>query len=260
MRKLGNVSPLISLEGLEDVSDERRGGDEVYRRTMEGLELCRKHRLIIGVATSVCKSNFRDLACERHVSNLVSRGVHYVWYYIYRPVGPDPAPELALSSDEIYDLRKFIVDIRTKAPIIVVDAYWDDMGRALCPAAVGIANHVGPGGNIEPCPPIQFSADNVGNGTGLYSKISKSRFLIDFREFASKTTRGCVLMDAPGKLKQFMEQEGAEDSSGRSQALAELSRMRPVCSHDMPGREIPEKSWAYRFAKKHWFFGFGAYG
>ena len=23
--------------------------------------------------------------------------------------------------------------------------------------------------------------------------------------------------------------------------------------------EIPEEHWAYRFAKKHWFFGFGAY-
>ena len=28
--------------------------------------------------------------------------------------------------------------------------------------------------------------------------------------------------------------------------------------HD-PGNEIPEKHWMYRFAKKHWFFGFGAY-
>ena len=28
----------------------------------------------------------------------------------------------------------------------------------------------------------------------------------------------------------------------------------------LPGQEIPEKSFFYRFAKKHWFFGFGAYG
>ena len=27
--------------------------------------------------------------------------------------------------------------------------------------------------------------------------------------------------------------------------------------HD-PENEIPEKNWFYRFAKKHWFFGFGA--
>ena len=26
-----------------------------------------------------------------------------------------------------------------------------------------------------------------------------------------------------------------------------------------PGQEIPEKSWAYRFAKRHWFNDFGVY-
>jgi MoaA/NifB/PqqE/SkfB family radical SAM enzyme len=260
MRELGNISPLISVEGLGAVSDERRGGERVYERTMKGIELCRKHRLIIGVATSVCKTNIKDLACEEYLNELIRRGVHYAWYYIYRPVGPDPAPELALSRDEIFELRKFIVDIRTKAPIIVVDAYWDHMGKALCPAAVGIANHIGPGGDIEPCPPVQFSLDNIGNGGNLYNTLNKSRFLKDFRAFASKATRGCILMEDPEKLKQFMEKEGAQDSSGRAKVFNELSCMTAMCSHDMTGHEIPEKSLAYRFAKKHWFFGFGAYG
>ena len=37
MRLLGNVSPLISVEGSTAVSDERRGGENVYDRTMEGV-------------------------------------------------------------------------------------------------------------------------------------------------------------------------------------------------------------------------------
>ncbi len=260
MRELGNVSPLISVEGLNEVSDERRGGKRVYEKTMEGIELCRRHRLILGVATSVCKTNMKDLVSEQYVNGLISRGVHYVWYYIYRPVGSDPAPELVLSVDEITRLREFIVDMRAKAPIIVVDAYWDHMGRAMCPAAVGIAAHVGPAGDIEPCPPIQFSCDNVGNGDNLYSKISQSEFLRNFRAFAVGTTRGCILMEHPDKLKLFMEKAKARDSSGRASVFNELSRMVPSCSHVMAGHEIPEKSRVYRFAKKHWFFGFGAYG
>jgi hypothetical protein len=200
------------------------------------------------------------LVCEKYLNGLVRRGVHYAWYYIYRPVGPDPAPELALSRDEILELRKFIVDIRTKVPIIVVDAYWDHLGRALCPAAVGIANHIGPGGDIEPCPPIQFSLDNIHNGGNLYDTFNKSALLRDFRTFASSKTRGCVLMENPERLKQFMEEKGAKDSSGRSKVFSELSCMAAMCSHDIAGNEIPERSWAYRFAKKHWFFGFGAYG
>src|SRR5262245_61869180 len=37
LRKLGNVTPLISVEGTEIVSDERRGRNGVYSKTMEGL-------------------------------------------------------------------------------------------------------------------------------------------------------------------------------------------------------------------------------
>ena len=42
--------------------------------------------------------------------------------------------------------------------------------------------------------------------------------------------------------------------------LTELAAMAAYPSHHQPGREIPERSLAYRFAKKYWFFGFGAYG
>lgn len=260
MRQLGNVSPLISIEGNMEVSDVRRGGKDVYKRTLDAIERCRKQRLIIGAATSVCKSNVEDLATESFVNNLVSLGVHYLWYYIYRPVGPNPTPELALDPEQVLDLRRFIVDIRTRAPMMIVDAYWDHEGKALCPAAVGIGHHISPAGDIEPCPPIQFARENISDNADFHALFSDSRFLRNFRDLACKNTQGCIIMEQPELLRKSMIEAGARDSSGRDTALAELENMHPHRSQHMPGEEIPEKSWAYRFAKKHWFFGFGAYG
>lgn len=260
MRRLGNVSPLISIEGLEVVSNERRGGRDVYSRTLAGLEQCRRHRLVIGVATSICRSNIVGLASDGFIGDLAGRGVHYLWYYIYRPVGPRPMPELALSPEQIVELRKFIVEARLRAPLAIVDAYWDHEGKALCPAAVGMAHHIGPGGDIEPCPPLQFARDSLGSGQALSEMLSRPGFLEEFRAFASQATRGCVIMEHPGLLGEFMRQHEARDSSGRGTGLLELAAMTPHTSHHVPGVEIPEKSAAYRFAKKHWFFGFGAYG
>ncbi|MDP6524246.1 MAG: radical SAM/SPASM domain-containing protein [Kiritimatiellia bacterium] len=260
MRELGNVSPLISIEGNVEVSDVRRGGKDVYQRTIDAIEICRKHRLVIGAATSICKSNIGDLATEAFVNQLASIGVHYLWYYIYRPVGPDPTPELALDPGQVLDLRRFIVDVRTRAPMLIVDAYWDHDGKALCPAAVGIGHHISPAGDIEPCPPIQFAAENIGDATDLHARFSTSEFLRNFRNLACKTTQGCIIMENPELLREFLTGNGAEDTSGRDTAFRELEDMLPHRSQHMPGEEIPEKSWAYRFAKKHWFFGFGAYG
>jgi len=260
MAELGNVSPLISVEGLHEVSDERRGGQDVYAQALAGIEHCRRHRLVIGVATSVCKSNMRDLANDDFLKDMVARGVHYLWYYIYRPVGPQPTPDLKLSPEEIVALRKFIVTRRSTHPLMIVDAYWDHLGNALCPAATGIGHHISPGGYVEPCPPIQLSGEHVGDGSQLYKVVTQSRFLGAFREMAAQQTRGCVLMEDPERLSALSKELGARDSSGRDAMFDELATMQPCCSHHLPGEEIPERNWGYRLAKKFWFFGFGAYG
>lgn len=260
LRRLGNVSPLVSIEGGTEVSDERRGGRDVYRRSMEALSLCREQGLVTGVATSLCRSNVNDLASREFAEDLVRRGVHYLWYYIYRPVGPDPAPELALGSEDIVRVRRFLVEVRRQVPLMVVDAYWDHEGHALCPAAAGVCGHIGPDGDLEPCPPIQFAADRVGRDDDAVRQFADSSFLAEFRGMAAAATRGCVLMEQPQQLLSFMEASGARDTTGRGTGRQELSRMHRLPSHDMRDGAIPERQWFYRMAKKRWFFGLGAYG
>jgi hypothetical protein len=144
--------------------------------------------------------------------------------------------------------------------MLIVDAYWDHEGRALCPAAAGISHHISPAGYIEPCPPIQFARDSVCDNGDLARTFDESQFLRDFRSVASANSRGCILLENPVGLRDFVRQEKATDTSGRDDGVTALSAMTRQPSHHMPGREIPEKSWLYRLAKKQWFFGFGAYG
>ena len=88
LRRLGNVTPLISIEGREIASDQRRGSKNVLSRTLRGLDHCIEARLLTGVATSVCQTNIDELLTESWLNELIARGVHYVWYHTYRPVGP----------------------------------------------------------------------------------------------------------------------------------------------------------------------------
>ena len=46
LRKIGNVTPLISVEGTQIVSDERRGRLNVLNKSLEGIENCHRNRLI----------------------------------------------------------------------------------------------------------------------------------------------------------------------------------------------------------------------
>ncbi|OQW97343.1 MAG: hypothetical protein BWK77_01945 [Verrucomicrobia bacterium A1] len=260
LRKLGNVTPLISIEGREKSGDERRGGRGVFGSALDALAHCRRHRLITGVATSVCRTNLDELATDGFLNELIGRGVHYAWYYIYRPVGPRPTPEIALSADEILRLRRFLVDARTRAPIMVVDAYWDADGKGLCPAAAGLSHHVGPAGDIEPCPVIQFAADDIGDGSRTAGVVAESTFLAGARARLAEAGGGCILMRRPDRLLDYVETAGARDTSGRGTAAAELRAMQARPDHEMGAQAIPERHWLYRAAKRNVFFGLGAYG
>jgi MoaA/NifB/PqqE/SkfB family radical SAM enzyme len=258
LRELGNASPLISIEGTEVVSDERRGRLNVFNKTLAGLQAARRHKLIVGVATSVCQTNI-DLVSEEWLNRLIDMGVHYAWFHTYRVVGPKPAEKLALRPEQVLQIRKFIVEMRAKLPIAIVDAYWDDKGEALCPMATGVSHHIGPGGDVEPCPIIQFATETIRDKSSIYDLMTSSPFIKDFRETAAKATRGCIVLERPDLVKQLVEKHGARDTTQRGTAMPEMEALSPRNSQHNPGNEIPEKNWMYRFAKKHWFFGFGAY-
>jgi len=259
LRAIGNVTPLISIEGREITSDQRRGKKDVFNKTLRGLDNCLREKILTGIATSVCQSNIDELLTEDWLRELIDRGAHYVWYHTYRPVGPKPNFQLALRPDQLVRVRRFVVEMRAKVPIAIVDAYYDHRGEALCPMSTGISHHISPRGDIEPCPIIQFAVETIRDPRGLYETMRDSTFLKDFRELSAKHTRGCVVLERPDLVKELVVKHGARDTTARGAAMAELEAMTPRFSQWLPGEEIPEKHWMYRLAKKYWFNDFNAY-
>jgi MoaA/NifB/PqqE/SkfB family radical SAM enzyme len=259
LRALGNATPLVSIEGREITSDQRRGNKDVFNRTLRGLDACLGAGLLTGVATSVCQSNIEELLTESWLNELMARGVHYVWYHSYRPVGPNMNAQLGLTPEQLVRVRKFVVEQRAKAPIAIIDAYYDGEGRALCPMSTGISHHVGPAGDIEPCPIIQFATENIRDPRGVFVTMRDSEFLRDFRNLSARHTRGCVVLERPDLVKELVIKHGARDTTQRGTAMAELDAMKPRFSQWLPGEEQPERHWMYRLAKKYWFSDFNAY-
>jgi MoaA/NifB/PqqE/SkfB family radical SAM enzyme len=258
LRNCANVTPLISFEGNEQIADIRRGSNQVFRKTVQAIETSVKHKLITGVAISVCKSNIEMALSEEFINMLHAKGVIYLWYYIYRPSGENPCYELALSPEEIQRLRIFLVEGRTKYPLVLIDSYWGADGEPFCPAAEGLSHHISPDGEIEPCPVIQFACDHISTND-LKTVYENSVFLKDFKTSVSKKTKGCIFMEDPAWLNQFALDHKAVNTSNRSEMPNELTKAPSICSHGSCIK-IPEKQWMYRLAKKRAFFGLGAYG
>lgn len=259
LAKLGNVTPLISIDGMETQNDMRRG-EGTFTKIMEGLERLKKHKLFFGIATTATGKNMEEVMSDDYVKMFIDKGAMYLWYYIYRPVGEESHPEYCMQKAQIVDMRRRLLRLRRKHPILLIDTYWTAEGEAFCPAATGLGFHIGPEGSIEPCPPLSFATERVqDNRDDLFSTINESAYLRGFQKFVKDRTKGCVILEHPQELASFIREHGATDYSTRD-ALSEIESIEPRHSHHLPDEEIPEDYWVYRFLKKQVFFGMGALG
>jgi hypothetical protein len=97
-------------------------------------------------------------------------------------------------------------------------------------------------------------------GTNLAELFEQSQFLADFRRMTSESSRGCILLEDPERLVDFLIEHQAIDSTSRQTVLEEYKKMTPCAGHNQAGEEIAETNPFYRMAKKKYFYGFGAYG
>ncbi len=259
IRRLGNITPLVSIDGFAPENDARRG-QGTFESAVEGVERLQKAKVLFGVATTVTGRNLDEVTTDDYVRYFIDRGAMYLWFYVFRPMGPGPLPEFCVDREKMLHLRRRLLELRRRHPIILIDTYWNAAGEAVCPAALGLGFHIGPGGSIEPCPPLSFACESIRDQEGdLFRAIDQSRFLRGFQQFVTERTRGCVILEHPQELARFLRESGATDHSGRD-ALAEITASRPRSSHHLPGEEIPEDYWVYRFLKRKLFFGMGGYG
>ena len=255
----GNVTPLVSIDGFAELSDRRRGPNS-FARAEAGCERLGDAGLLYGVATTITGENLEEVLDDRYVQHWLRLKAGYLWYYIYRPVGDDPSPELAVPHEKMLKIRQHILELRRKHPIVIIDTYWNARGEALCPAALGMGFQINPNGAIGPCPPLAFAKETIyDHGGELVRTMDESQYLRDFSAFCTERTRGCVILEYPQDLAAFLRQQRVSDATGRD-AIGELERSEPRSSHHLPGEEIPEDLWFYKMMKNRMFFGLGAYG
>jgi hypothetical protein len=70
--------------------------------------------------------------------------------------------------------------------------------------STGISHHISPRGEIEPCPIIQFAAENIRDPRGIFATMRDSAFLKDFRELSAEQIRGCVVLERPDLVRDIV--------------------------------------------------------
>jgi MoaA/NifB/PqqE/SkfB family radical SAM enzyme len=191
-RNQRNVIPVVSIEGDERDTDERRGVG-MHDRLHKAMEAMRAKGIFFGCSLTITRSNFATITDDSFIESLIHAGTKLILLLEY--VSVEAGTEDWILTDE---QRSTLVDkterFRTQFPAIFIGIPGDEEQYGGCLAAGRGFVHVSPDGDLEPCPVSPYSDTNVQQLS--LKEALQSRLLQAIRqrhETLSETEGGCAL-------------------------------------------------------------------
>lgn len=193
--KKRNLVPVLSIEGRQEKTDERRG-DGIYARLKSAMERIQRNHLIFGASVTATTANLREITGKAFLDDLCSSGCKAVIYVEFVPVTED-SKHLAPGDEERDYLRERLGAIREEYPDMVFISFpGDEKSSGGCLAAGRGFFHINSHGGAEPCPFSPYSDINVKN-TSLRQALHSPLFtaLRDQNVLMEEHSGGCVLFE-----------------------------------------------------------------
>jgi MoaA/NifB/PqqE/SkfB family radical SAM enzyme len=204
---LGNVAPMISLEGMEAETDARRGKG-TYQALMAAMDRLHAAGVLFGFSSMVTRDNVDTIVGDEFNDLLIAKGAFIGWHFLYMPVGRDPDLDLMPTAAQRDQLRqRGAARLRATKPIFVID-FWNDAPYVGgCIAAGREYLHINSQGGVEPCIFTHFAVDNVKDKS--LADCLRSPFFLAIRRrqpYSDNLLRPCMLIDHPEVFREIYAQ------------------------------------------------------
>ncbi len=162
LAELGNVSPAISIEGLEKHTDERRGKG-IYKKILEAFENLRKAGVPFGSSVTVTQKNIDVLLDEKFYKFLFEeQGISYMWMFQLMPIGKAVNTDLMLTPEQRVQLYRVWEKMLDKGYAIA--DFWNSgvlSNGCIAYGRNGGYLYIDWNGNIMPCVFVPYYEDNI---------------------------------------------------------------------------------------------------
>lgn len=193
--KKRNLLPVLSIEGRQKKTDERRG-DGIYDRVKKAMERIQKNHLIFGASVTATTANLQEITGKEFLDDLRDSGCKAVIYVEFVPV-TEESKDLAPGDEEREYMRERLNVIREEYPDMVFISFpGDEKGSGGCLAAGRGFFHINSHGGAEPCPFSPYSDINV-KTTSLREALHSQLFtaLRNQNVLMEEHSGGCVLFE-----------------------------------------------------------------
>lgn len=197
-----NIIPIISIEGDEKLTDDRRG-DGVYQKVIKSMESIKKRGMIFGASVTVTTENMHEVYSEKFVDSLYDLGCKAIIYVEFVPVTDESTHLAPQESDHAY-MKRAVRRLRLLRRKMVFIAFpGDEKSSGGCVAAGRGFFHINSHGGAEPCPFSPYSDINV-RDTSIREALKSPLFY-------ALNTEGLLLDDHAGGCTLYANREKVEE-------------------------------------------------
>lgn len=163
MARLGNVTPSISVEGMRERTDERRG-EGTFDEILKVMARLRRRRVLFGISVTATRQNAEEVFSDEFIDLFFARqGASYGWVFHYMPIGRDPDFSLVPTPEQRVWMWRRGWEIITRRKIMYADFWNQGTVSDGCIAAgrEGGYFHVNWDGDVAPCVFFPYAVSNI---------------------------------------------------------------------------------------------------
>jgi len=222
LQELGNVAPAISIEGLKEETDTRRGKG-VWKKIMQAMDNCKEARLIYGFSATPTRYNTEIIYSDELIKLLVEeKGCMFGWYFTYIPIGRNPDLTLMQTPEQrLYGWRR-VNYLRSTYPVFIGDFWNDGMHVRGCIAGGRQSGylHVNVKGDYEPCVFTHCATHNIRNASLKEALASPLFKAIRARQpYSENLMLPCMIIDNPKVLREVVKESNAYPTHANAQTV-----------------------------------------
>lgn len=204
LKKHRNLVPVLSIEGRESITDQRRG-QGTYEKLMHAMADLQKNKVLFGASVTVTTENLAEVMSDEFLKKLEEKGCKVVFFIEFVPV-TEEAKELAPKNKERTYMNKRLEEIRNEFERMVFLSFpGDEKSSGGCLAAGRGFFHINSHGGAEPCPFSPYSDINVRDKS--LREVLQSRLFQNLREndvLMEEHEGGCILFEKRGIVEEFL--------------------------------------------------------
>ena len=219
VQKVGNMAFFISIEGIGDATDDRRGKG-VFDKVMHAMDLMQKYGLLYGTSICYTSQNYKAVTSDEFIDMLISHGVRFNWYFHYMPIGDGANVDLMLNAEQREYMIHRVREIRGLTggkQIFCIDFQNDGEYIDGCIAGGRQYAHINPAGDVEPCVFIHYSNANI-HEKSLLECLQQPLFKEYHKgqPFNHNHLRPCPMLENPELLRKMVHDTGAHSTDLQS--------------------------------------------